>query len=232
MILRFLIARKFHLQPSVNLMKTALHWRENRKPDMLLRDPDWEPKMSKESETGKIYLPGFDRWGRPVLVLNNQVQNTNSIEDQMRFLAWSLELAIRLMPPEVDKYCIFIHLETFSFFNMPPFQSTRETLLMLCDCFPERLGHCIVYRPPTIFYAFFNTLKGFIDPKTVSKLVFVMDDVSEGSANDMNLRSIIGDNWKELTGAGQPAVIEGCSPGYDHAKYWPKLRQRVQSLRF
>lgn len=84
---------------------------------------------------------------------------------------------------------------------------------MLCDCFPERLGHCIVYRPPTIFYAFYNTLKGFIDPKTVSKLVFVMDDVSEGSANDLHLRSIIGDNWKQLTGAGQPTVTKGCSPG-------------------
>ena len=230
MILRFLIARKMHLAPSLTLLKTAMRWREARRPDLLLTDPDWEPKMSREGATGKIYFPGFDRWGRPVLVFNNQVQNTASVDDQMRFLAWNLEVAIGLMPPGVDKYYIFIHLETFSFFNMPPFQSTRETLLMLCDCYPERLGHCIVYLPPSIFYAFFNTLKPFIDPKTVSKLVFILGDTSENSANDELMRVIIGDDWKRLTGADQPVVLPGCSPGYDHDIFWPEICKRIENL--
>ncbi len=40
----------------------------------------------------------------------------------------------------VDKYLIFIDLEAFPFFNIPPFSSSRETLTMLTTSFPERLG--------------------------------------------------------------------------------------------
>ena len=32
----------------------------------------------------------------------------------------------------------------------------------------------------------------FIDPKTMSKLVFISGDISEGSENDQTLRDIIG----------------------------------------
>ena len=49
-------------------------------------------------------MPGFDQYGRPVIVLNNTVQNTNCHEDQMMLLAWSLELAIREMSSLSDKY--------------------------------------------------------------------------------------------------------------------------------
>jgi hypothetical protein len=36
----------------------------------------------------------------------------------------------------------------------------------------------------------------FIDPKTVSKMVFITGDVSEGSDNDLKLKELIGPNWK------------------------------------
>ena len=54
-----------------------------------------------------LYL-GKDRWDRPVVVLDNTVENTRNIDDQMLFLAWNLELAIRDMPSHVDKYLVFI----------------------------------------------------------------------------------------------------------------------------
>ena len=186
--------------------------------------------MSKESETGKIYCPGHDQWGRPVIILDNTVQNTNVVDDQMNFLAWNLEFATQLMPKGVDKYLVFVHLKNFSLFTVPPFAATRETIHMLCNCYPERLGHCIVYQPPAIFRTFFNTVKVFLDPKTVSKLVFVVGDVSDGSENDSLMRQIIGQNWKQLTGAEQPVVKAGSSPGYDHQVYWPTVLDRVERL--
>jgi len=201
-----------------------LEWREQRKPSDLKPDA----KMSKESETGKIYCPGSDKWGRPVLVLDNTVQNTSVVDDQMSFLAWNLEFAIQLMPPTVDKYLVFIHLKRFSIFNTPPFAATKETIHMLCNCYPERLGHCIIYQPPAIFLTFFNAVKSFLDPKTVSKLVFIRGEVDEGSANDLLMRSIVGDRWKELTGAEQPVRSAGSSPGYLHEAHWPSVALRLQ----
>jgi hypothetical protein len=102
----------------------------------------------------------------------------------MIFLAWNLEYAIREMPSHVDKYVIFMNLQHFSLFNNPSFSETYETIHMLCDCFPERLGHCICYQPPGIFIPVFNAVKRFIDPKTANKVMFVYGDIAEGSAND------------------------------------------------
>jgi hypothetical protein len=51
---------------------------------------------------------GFDRWGRPLMVFNNQVQNTSCADSHMRLLSWYLEFSIRQMPTHVDKYCVFM----------------------------------------------------------------------------------------------------------------------------
>jgi hypothetical protein len=45
---------------------------------------------------------------------------------QIDFLAWILELAIREMPPDCDKYLIFVHLENFSLMNNPSMTTVRE----------------------------------------------------------------------------------------------------------
>lgn len=225
---RFLIARNYDIDASVKLMNTALEWRSKRKPDFFDQREGWMEYMSKESETGKIYCPGRDRWGRSVVIFDNTVQNTPHVDDHMNFLAWNLEFAIKLMPPTIDKYTVFIHLENFSFFNIPPFASTRETLLMLCNTFPERLGHLIAYKPPYIFKAFYESVKGFLDPKTVNKIVFIYGDVSEDSSNDKLLKQVIGDDWKVLTGAEQPVSAPNTSPGYNHEKFWPTVAQRYE----
>lgn len=228
---RFLIARGYNLAKSVEMIIEALQWREKRKPSEIDTQEGWEERMSRESETGKIYCPGHDRWQRPVLIFDNTVQNTPHVDDHMTFLAFNLEFAIKTMPLEVDKYLVFMHLENFSFFNIPPFAATRETIQMMCTCFPERLGHCIAYRPPGIFRTFFDTVKGFLDPRTVSKMVFITGDVSDGSENDKLLKKLIGDDWKVLTGAEQPRVDDKTSPGYVHHKYWPTVVERLEGAK-
>lgn len=275
-LLRFLIARNFNEKASFDMILEAFKWREKRQPHKIEQQENWETKMSHESETGKIYCPGYDRWGRSVLVFDNTVQNTPHVDDHMLFLAWNLEFAIKMMTlsPAAssatatgtgtananatgtpspspspssssgtrggggggasslrqvpDKYLVFMHLTNFSFFNTPPLQSTRETIHMIATCFPERLGHCIAYQPPAVFKVFFNSVKGFLDPKTANKMVFVIGDVSDGSENDLLMKRIIGNNWKVLTGAEQEVVKCGNSPGYHHEKFWPTIRYRLE----
>tara|TARA_A100001015_G_C14993544_1_gene715120 strand:- start:1509 stop:1892 length:384 start_codon:yes stop_codon:yes gene_type:complete len=96
--------------------------------------------------------------------------------------------------------------------------------------FPERMGHCICYKGPAYFTTFFNLVKPLIDPKTVSKIRFINGDVSDGSNNDTLLRDIIGDNWKEITGATSQVIKKGASPGYDHCAYWPRLMERIRLI--
>ena len=63
-------------------------------------------------------------------------QNTAEVSGQMDYLAFSLELAIRSSPPGlVDKYVVFMHMDTFSIFNNPPMSATKETILMLTTAY-------------------------------------------------------------------------------------------------
>jgi hypothetical protein len=228
-LLRFLIARHFKINSALELIRGALKWREQRKPNEIEKSLKWPQNMARESETGKIYCPGYDRWGRSIVVLDNTVQNTNSIDDQMTFLAWNLEFAIKMMEKDrVDKYLVFMHLENFSFRNIPPISSTTETIHMVCNCYPERLGHCIAYQPPAIFGMVYHTIKRLLDPKTVSKLIFISGDVSEGSVNDLKMKEVVGEGWKRLTGATEPVHARNSSPGYIHGEYWPTVMERLE----
>jgi hypothetical protein len=54
--------------------------------------------------------------------------------------------------------------------------------------------------------------------------------VSDGSPNDLKLRSIIGDNWKVMCGAEQPVLEPKCTPGFRHSQYWPMAMDRLRPL--
>ena len=104
----FLIARNMNVEQTRTMLQTAGEWRKFREPHLVEETEGWEAKMSRESETGKVYTPGKDRWGRPVIVLDNTVQNTDSVDDQMLFLAWNLEFGIKEMSPSNDKFLVFM----------------------------------------------------------------------------------------------------------------------------
>lgn len=104
----FLIARNMDVSLTHCMLKTAGEWRNFRKPHLVEETDGWIEKMSKESETGKVYSPGKDQWGRPIIVLDNTVQNTDSVDDQMLFLAWNLEFGIKEMSLSNDKFLVFM----------------------------------------------------------------------------------------------------------------------------
>ena len=59
-----------------------------------------------------------------------------------------------------------------------------------------------------------------LDPATSAKVTFISGDTSVGTDNDRMLQSILGENWRELTGQDKPVMEEGGSRGYSHAAAW------------
>lgn len=229
-LLRFLIARNFDQKKSLDMISTALTWREERMPHEIDTKEGWELKMSNELATGKMYINDHDKWGRSLIILDNTVQNTSDVDGQMTGLAWILESAIKLNRPNTDKYLIFIHLTNFSIWNAPVL-SVRETALMLTTCYPERLGHCIIFQPPAYFTIFYNTISGLLDAKTAGKILFINGDVSDGSENDIKLRSLIGDDWKKTTGACQEMLQPNSTPNYLHSVNFPATIARLDAIK-
>lgn len=211
---RFLTARDNDVNKAAKLLTQALEWRASRRPDV----HDYS-ELEVEARTGKVRVAiEPDRWGRPIVIFDNTVQNTNDAEANMRFLAFNLEHALRRAKPPVEKYVIFMHLSDFSFSNNPSWSVTKETCSMLVACFPECCGHIIVYGAPRLFSIAFAAVKPLVDQTTATKIIFA-------SHNDVRLDDIIGSRWRELTGAGQSRELPGSSPGYRHEISWLRTLQ-------
>ena len=232
-LMHFLVGKSFDMVASYKLIMESLEWRIAKGLDLIEEEPRWDKFMENEIQTGKIYNPGVDKWGRQVVIFDNSVQNTKSASDQMKFLAWSLNFAVREMEGgPCDKYVIFMHLTNFSIFKTPSWEATTETAKILCSCFPERMGHCIAFGAGPVFRTFFNAIKPFIDPRTRAKVLFMSNDSTVGGSNDVQLTEILGEQWRSLTGADQPLYAPNSSPGYNHSEYWPKTMKRVQKRRY
>lgn len=223
---RFLEARNWDVPKAVEMMSKALQWRVTRKPIAPLSDGEAAGArlLEHESATGKVWCaPGRDRHGRCVVIFDNSVQNTANRRNQMLLLAFTLEFALRHAAAEVDKICLVIKLQNFSLLNSPPWATTKETLQVLTGCFPETLGHAIVYRPPAIFQSLWRVAGPLLDRKTFSKVVFVTGGAASsapGGANDALMREVVGDNWREMTGCELPVRSPGCTSGFEPCEYW------------
>lgn len=209
-LIRYLRARKFDVTQATNMVKATMAWRSKVKPHLI------EPEEIKiQTLTGKAFVPGRDVHGRGLLVLENDKDDgSEPMEAQMRHLSFNLERATRLLPPDVDRFAVFIRLDSFKLSTMPPARVTLETINIVCNHYPERLGVCIFYQAPYVFSAVWNLACTVIDAVTKSKVVFVSGDVSDGSANDKLLRDVVGPKWKELTG------VCNNGNGFDPDQYW------------
>lgn len=55
-LVRFLIARKYVLKDSYELIMVAFEWRSTRKPHEVEQNDGWAEKMGREAETGSLEL--------------------------------------------------------------------------------------------------------------------------------------------------------------------------------
>lgn len=67
--------------------------------------------MYKSTDTLSV-LSGFDRQGRPLLLMRPGRQNTKESPRMVRYTVWFLERCIDLMPPGVEQLDIILDVRT------------------------------------------------------------------------------------------------------------------------
>ncbi|XP_019443183.1 PREDICTED: random slug protein 5-like isoform X3 [Lupinus angustifolius] len=165
---RYLEARNWNVDKSKKMLEDSLRWRSTYKPEKIRWD-----EVAMEGETGKLYRATFrDRQGRSVLILRPGMQNTSSMENQMRHLVYLLENAMLNLPPDQEQMAWLIDFTGWSITNTP-IKSARETINILQSHYPERLAIAFLYNPPRVFEAFWKIVKYFLDNKTFQKVKFV-----------------------------------------------------------
>ncbi|KAJ4846362.1 hypothetical protein Tsubulata_038470 [Turnera subulata] len=166
---RYLEARNWNVEKAKKMLEETLKWRSNYKPEEIR----WH-EVAVEGETGKVFRANFhDRQGRSVLIMKPALQNTKSIDNQIRHLVYLIENAILNLPEGQEQMSWLIDFSGWSMSTAVPVKSARETTNILQNHYPERLGLAFLYNPPRIFEAFWKIVKYFLDPKTFQKVKFV-----------------------------------------------------------
>lgn len=86
------------------------------------------------------------------------LQNTASIDNQMRHLVYLIENAILNLPDDQEQMAWLIDFTGWTLSTSVPIRSARETVNILQNHYPERLAIAFLYNPPRIFEAFWKVL--------------------------------------------------------------------------
>jgi polyribonucleotide 5'-hydroxyl-kinase len=73
--------------------------------------------------------------------------------------------------------------------NQPPWKVSLQTLTIVQNHYPERLGKAVNFAPPMLFELFYKAIRPFVDPVTRDKLVFLHQntDAAEGMGAQFHL---------------------------------------------
>ncbi|KAJ9653939.1 Phosphatidylinositol transfer protein (PITP) [Neophaeococcomyces mojaviensis] len=206
---RYLRATTWKVDQAEIRLRNTLVWRREYGTDRLTAD-----YISIENETGKQVILGWDNDGRPCCYLRPSKQNTERSDRQIEHLVYMLERTVDLMPPGQEMLALLINFSETRQGQGATFQQGKQTLNILQNHYPERLGRALVTNVPWIIWGFFKMITPFIDPVTREKIKF-----NEDMGNYVPREQLM----KEANGE--------VDFQYDHKTYWPALTQLTENKR-
>ncbi|EXJ55929.1 hypothetical protein A1O7_08860 [Cladophialophora yegresii CBS 114405] len=208
-LLRYLRATKWNAAQAETRLRDTLVWRREYGLEKHTKD-----YISVENATGKQLILGWDNEGRPCQYMRPSKQNTERSDRQIQHLVFMLERSIDMMPPGQETLALLINFAETKSGQGATVSQGKQTLNILQNHYPERLGRALVTNVPWYIWAFFKLINPFIDPLTREKIKF-----NEDSGIHVPREQLL----KESGGLVQ---FE-----YDHEIYWPALNDLCELKR-
>ncbi|KAJ5082390.1 hypothetical protein N7532_011433 [Penicillium argentinense] len=219
LLLRFLRARKWDVGKAFSMLATNILWRKQMEVDDDIlpkgelhaleqsRNDKLSAKEKKEGhdfihqlKTGKSFLHGFDRQGRPVNYVRVKIHKpgAQSEETLERYIVHVIESTRLIVVPPIETGTIVFDMTGFGLSNME-YQPVKFIIKCFEANYPESLGQLLIHNAPWIFSGIWKLIHGWMDPVVASKVHFTksVSDLDKYISRNQIPKELRGDeNWE------------------------------------
>jgi len=172
-MIRFLKANE-SVQESLEALETYCDWRhkfdvDNISPD----DSDIQKESSARRE--EILDDERDYCGRPVIIMYPRLHDMyhGDYPSLYKYVTFQMEQLTSICDQvgEDGTFCLVVDMKSFAMKNMD-YTALRKIFWILKNCYPERLGVCLIINYPWVFYGCWEVIKLWLNDVTRSKIHF------------------------------------------------------------
>jgi hypothetical protein len=190
LVLRFLRARKWDVEKAMAMLVSAINWRHERRLEEDIVSKGDSIGLAKELSadeksflaqyrSGKAYVRGSDKEGRPVFVIKVRLHDPKlqSPESMEAFILHNIETIRTMIRYPDEKSCLIFDLTGFGLKNMD-FHVVKFLVQVFEARYPEYLGVVLVHNAPFIFWGMSHLRSANRNPDSLTSIRHLEDDTT------------------------------------------------------
>ncbi|KAK4780043.1 hypothetical protein SAY87_016149 [Trapa incisa] len=167
---RFLRAQDLDVDKASDMFLKYLNWKRTFIPNGYIA----EREIRNELAQNKLFIQGYSKKGQPIIVLlgNKHKPSKSGLDEFKRCVVYAFDKICARIPSGKDNFIAIADLEGWGYKNSDV-RGYIAALLILQDCYPERLGKLFFIHVPYMFMTAWKMICPFLDSRTTKKICFV-----------------------------------------------------------